>query len=86
MLKQKESLDNQYNEDSIQILESQEAVRTRPAMYIGDTGKKGLHHLVWEILDNSVDEHMAGHCSKINVIVSSDNKTLTVIDNVHVHA
>ena len=53
---------NQYNEDSIQILESQEAVRTRPAMYIGDTGKKGLHHLVWEILDNSVDEHMAGHC------------------------
>jgi DNA gyrase subunit B len=72
---------NQYNEDSIQILESQEAVRTRPAMYIGDTGKKGLHHLVWEILDNSVDENMAGYCSKINVIVSSDNKTLTVIDN-----
>jgi DNA gyrase subunit B len=72
---------NQYNEDSIQILESQEAVRTRPAMYIGDTGKKGLHHLVWEILDNSVDEHMAGHCSKINVIVSADNKTLTVVDN-----
>jgi DNA gyrase subunit B len=50
-------------------------------MYIGDTGKKGLHHLVWEILDNSVDENMAGYCSKINVIVSSDNKTLTVIDN-----
>ena len=72
---------NQYNEDSIQILESQEAVRTRPAMYIGDTGKKGLHHLVWEILDNSVDEHMAGHCSKIDVIVSKDNRTLTVIDN-----
>jgi len=72
---------NQYNEDSIKILESQEAVRTRPAMYIGDTGKKGLHHLVWEILDNSVDENMAGYCSKINVIVSSDNKTLTVIDN-----
>ena len=72
---------NQYNEDSIQILESQEAVRTRPAMYIGDTGKKGLHHLVWEILDNSVDENMAGHCSKINVIVSAENKTLTIIDN-----
>ncbi len=72
---------NQYNEDSIQILESQEAVRTRPAMYIGDTGKKGLHHLVWEILDNSVDEHMAGHCSKIDVIVSKDNKSVTVIDN-----
>lgn len=72
---------NQYNEDSIQILESQEAVRTRPAMYIGDTGKKGLHHLVWEILDNSVDEHMAGHCSKINVIVSKDNRSITVIDN-----
>lgn len=72
---------NQYNENSIQILESQEAVRTRPAMYIGDTGKKGLHHLVWEILDNSVDEHMAGHCSKIDVIVSKDNRSVTVIDN-----
>ena len=74
-------MNNNYNEDSIQILESQEAVRTRPAMYIGDTGKKGLHHLVWEILDNSVDEHMAGHCSKINVIVSPDNQTVTVLDN-----
>ena len=72
---------SQYNENSIQILESQEAVRTRPAMYIGDTGKKGLHHLVWEILDNSVDEHMAGHCSKIDVIVAKDNRTITVIDN-----
>lgn len=72
---------SQYNENSIQILESQEAVRTRPAMYIGDTGKKGLHHLVWEILDNSVDEHMAGHCSKIDVIVSKDNRSVTVIDN-----
>jgi DNA gyrase subunit B len=72
---------NQYNEDSIQILESQQAVRTRPAMFIGDTGKKGLHHLVWEILDNSEHEHMAGHCSKIDVIVSKDNRTLTVIDN-----
>jgi DNA gyrase subunit B len=72
---------NQYNENSIQILESQEAVRTRPAMYIGDTGKKGLHHLVWEILDNSVDEHMAGHCSKIDVIISKDNRSVTIIDN-----
>jgi DNA gyrase subunit B len=72
---------SQYNENSIQILESQEAVRTRPAMYIGDTGKRGLHHLVWEILDNSVDEHMAGHCSKIDVIVSKDNRSVTVIDN-----
>jgi DNA gyrase subunit B len=72
---------SQYNENSIQILESQEAVRTRPAMYIGDTGKRGLHHLVWEILDNSVDEHMAGHCSKIDVIISKDNRSVTVIDN-----
>ena len=62
-------------------MESQEAVRTRPAMYIGDTGKRGLHHLVWEILDNSVDEHMAGHCSKIDVIISKDNRSVTVIDN-----
>lgn len=72
---------NNYTEDSIQILESQEAVRTRPAMYIGDTGKKGLHHLVWEILDNSVDEHMAGHCDKIKVIVHEDNKTISISDN-----
>lgn len=74
-------MNNNYTEDSIQILESQEAVRTRPAMYIGDTGKKGLHHLVWEILDNSVDEHMAGHCDKIKVIVHEDNKTMTITDN-----
>ena len=72
---------NQYDENSIQILESQEAVRTRPAMYIGDTGKRGIHHLVWEILDNSVDEHMAGHCSKINIVISKDNKTITITDN-----
>ena len=74
-------MNNKYTEDSIQILESQEAVRTRPAMYIGDTGKKGLHHLVWEILDNSVDEHMAGFCDKIKVTVHEDNKTISISDN-----
>ena len=74
-------MNNNYTEDSIQILESQEAVRTRPAMYIGDTGKKGLHHLIWEILDNSVDEHMAGHCDKITLLVNSDSNSITITDN-----
>jgi DNA gyrase subunit B len=69
-----------YNEDAIRVLEGLEAVRVRPGMYIGSTGPRGLHHLVWEILDNSVDEALAGHCDTISVIVNEDN-SVTVEDN-----
>ncbi|QJD82492.1 DNA topoisomerase IV subunit B [Cohnella herbarum] len=69
-----------YNADDIQILEGLTAVRKRPGMYIGSTTASGLHHLLWEIVDNAVDEHLARFCSKIDVIVHSDN-SVTVIDN-----
>lgn len=70
-----------YSGGNIQVLKGLEAVRHRPAMYIGDTDKKGLHHLVWEILDNSVDEAMAGHASEIEVILQADGETMSVSDN-----
>lgn len=72
---------NSYGGESIQVLKGLEGIRKRPGMYIGDTGKKGLHHLVAEVLDNSVDEAMGGYCDTINVILHSDGKTVTIEDN-----
>ena len=69
-----------YEADSIQILEGLEAVRRRPAMYIGSTGPKGLHHLIWEVVDNSVDEAMAGHCTRIDVTLLADGACEVVDD------
>lgn len=70
----------EYGANSIQILEGLEAVRKRPAMYIGDVGVKGLHHLVYEVIDNSIDEAMGGYCDTIEVVIH-ENNSVTVKDN-----
>jgi DNA gyrase subunit B len=80
MSDQKDQVKKEYGADNIQALEGLEAVRKRPGMYIGSTDSKGLHHLVWEVIDNSIDEHLAGYCTHIDTIVHKDN-SITVKDN-----
>ena len=76
-----EEKDADYGAESIKVLKGLEAVRKRPGMYIGGVGSAGLHHLIWEIVDNAVDEAMNGHASEIGVVLHADGESVTIADN-----
>ena len=78
--KRSNKISNDYGADQIQVLEGLEPVRKRPGMYIGSTGPRGLHHLVYEVVDNSVDEALAGHCDQIEIVLKEDGSAL-ISDN-----
>lgn len=79
-VEKKPELKDGYGADSIQVLKGLEHVRKRPAMYIGDVSSRGLHHLAYEVVDNSIDEALGGYCDKISLTINKDN-SITVVDN-----
>src|SRR3954447_22064366 len=81
MSTEKKKKKNEYGAESIQVLEDIEHIRKRPGNYIGSTDEQGWHHLFQEVIDNSIDEAVAGHCDQIKVMLSPDQRTITVEDN-----